>query len=68
MIQLDPRKRPRVEDLEILSSLQPAMNAAKAIANDYKTQQVSFPKFTANAFAYQSLLLHNSPMEPKCVN
>lgn len=43
MIQLDPRKRPRVEDLESLSALQPAMNTAKTFANDFKTQQVRNP-------------------------
>jgi len=41
MIQIDPKKRPRVEDIEMLSSIQPAMNIAKGIVNDFKIQQVS---------------------------
>ena len=41
MLQLDPRKRPRVEDLEVLSAIQPAMTAARALSSDYKQQQVS---------------------------
>ena len=46
MLQLDPRKRPRVEDLEVLSAIQPAMTAARALSSDYKQQQVS-PSITA---------------------
>lgn len=40
MIQLDPRRRPRVEDLEASLPLQPAMSAAKLIHNEFKFQQV----------------------------
>lgn len=59
MIQLDPRKRPRVEDLESLPSLQPAMNAAKAIANDYKSQQVSLLPFFPTINNHNHLTSHS---------
>eukprot|EP00981_Chlorochromonas_danica_P000180 scaffold49_cov180-Ochromonas_danica.AAC.3 len=39
MLQIDPRKRPRVEDLENLPGLQPALTQARAILNDFKLQQ-----------------------------
>lgn len=42
MLQLDPRRRPRVEELETLPAMQPAMNAAKLTLSDYKMQQVRY--------------------------
>lgn len=39
MLQVDPRRRPRVEDLELLPAAQPAMCQAHAIMNEYKFQQ-----------------------------
>ena len=38
MLQLDPRSRPRVEDLEVLPVLQPYMTAARNLTNDFKVQ------------------------------
>lgn len=43
MLQVDPRRRPRVEELEALPALQPAMTSAKAIHTDFKQQQVPLP-------------------------
>lgn len=40
MLQVDPRRRPRVEELEALPALQPAMTAARGTLNDFKQQQV----------------------------
>lgn len=39
MIHVDPRKRPSVEELEKMNSLQPAMNTALSIVNDFRQQQ-----------------------------
>ncbi len=39
MLQKDPRRRPRVEDLENLPALQPAMNVIRNQINEYKVQQ-----------------------------
>ena len=40
MLQVDPRRRPRVEELEALPALQPAMGPARSIHSDFKQQQV----------------------------
>lgn len=39
MLQLDPRQRPRVEDLETLPALQAAINTAKNVNQEFKFQQ-----------------------------
>lgn len=41
LLQTDPKRRPRVEDLENLSAIQPYISSARAILNDYKMQHVS---------------------------
>lgn len=40
MLQVDPRKRPRVEELEVIPGLQGALGAARGMLADFKNQQV----------------------------
>lgn len=40
MLQVDPRKRPRVEDLESLPALQSALTTARSLLQDFKFQSV----------------------------
>jgi hypothetical protein len=44
LLQVDPRKRPRVEDLENLPSVQQYMSQARNILNDYRMNQVFHEK------------------------
>jgi serine/threonine protein kinase len=44
MIQLDPRRRPRVEDLENIGALQTHMGGARSIWNEYKFQHIQASK------------------------
>ena len=41
MLQVDPKKRPRVEDLEVLPAIQSEMLNAKLILGEFRLQQVN---------------------------
>jgi hypothetical protein len=40
MLQVDPRRRPRVEELESMPALEPHMHNARRLSTDFRQQQV----------------------------
>jgi hypothetical protein len=44
MLQVDPRRRPRVEELESMPALEPHMHNARRLSTDFRQQQVTSHK------------------------